>query len=156
MLVGDAEIGQLLDALNKHERSGDRGKRHLFNDVIGSACSDNDHCSGAIDQSRSGSLSLGKKESFSLTLKDGTILGRGLLGDTPLKDPPGAVNGRTWRVWEVRWVGDRLICLRCHHEWTPSQSCPQQCPECVGLLAVPDGNEAHSASRRERHGEPPR
>jgi|GEM_PF-3309508 len=150
MCIGDAEIGDLLDAMNRYESGKGRGRRYALDDAIREISARSGDCKEMIDHSRSSALSLERNEVFSLTLKDGTIIGRGLLGDSPLRDPPGATCSKVWRVWGVRWTGNKLVCLRCRQEWVPARSRPEQCPRCVGLLTISDDNKAHSAPRRER------
>ena len=159
ILIRGSEIKELLDALNRYERCNARGSRYILKDAVEGVSSEDGSHMEMVDLARSSTLELEKDQVFSLTLKDGTIVGRGLTGDNPLKDHPSAVNSRTWRVWEVHWVKDKLACLRCGHEWTPSHDWPEQCPKCIGIMAVREGVEASSASEQDspkellRHGD---
>jgi hypothetical protein len=106
-------------------------------DVILSHQSEEFDCFEMIDFSRSGTLSTSQPKQFVFTLKDGSIVGRGLYGKGPGEDDLEDSEHDIWRVWRVVWVEGHLRCLRCGREWRPNGGISEQCPDCLGVLSAP-------------------
>jgi len=133
-----SKVGEkLAEILNAYEHDRTRHKDGFMKDVILSHQSEEFDCFEMIDFSRSGTLSTNQPKQFVLTLKDGSIVGRGLFGKGPGEDELEDSEHDIWRVWKVVWVEEHLRCLRCGREWRPKWGISEQCPECLGILSAP-------------------
>jgi hypothetical protein len=128
---------RLAEILNVYEHDRTRQKDGFMKDVILSHQSEEFDCFEMIDFSRSGTLSTNQPKQFVFTLKDGSIVGRGLYGKGPGEDDLEDSEHDIWRVWRVMWVGEHLRCLRCGREWRPKGGISEQCPDCLGVLSAP-------------------
>jgi len=128
---------KLAEILNAYEHDRTRQKDGFMKDVILSHQSEEFDCLEMIDFSRSGTLSTNRPKQFVLTLKDGSIVGRGLYGKGPGEDDLEDSEQDIWRIWHVVWTGAHLRCLRCSCEWRPLEKVPEQCPDCLGVLSRP-------------------
>ena len=133
-----SQVGEkLAEILNAYEHDRTRQKDGFMKDVILSHPSEEFDCFEMIDFSRSGILSTNQPKQFVLTLKDGSIVGRGLYGKGPGEDDLEDSEQDIWRIWHVVWAETHLRCLRCGCEWKPLEKVPEQCPDCLGLLSRP-------------------
>jgi len=132
-----SQVGEkLAEILNAYEHDRTRQKDGFMKDVILSHQSEEFDCFEMIDFSRSGTLSTNQPKQFVLTLKDGSIIGRGLFGKGPGEDDLEDSEHDIWRVWRVVWVGEHLRCLQCGCEWRPKWGISEQCPDCLGTLSA--------------------
>jgi hypothetical protein len=128
---------KLAEILNAYEHDRTRQKDGFMKDVILSHQSEEFDCFEMIDFSRSGTLSTNRPRQFVFTLKDGSIVGRGLYGKGPGEDDLEDSEQDIWHVWRVVWAEGHLRCLRCGYEWKPFEGVPEQCPACLGILSRP-------------------
>ena len=130
-------VEKLAEILNAYEHDRTRQKDGFMKDVILSHQSEEFDCFEIIDFSRSGTLSTNRPRQFVFTLKDGSIVGRGLYGKGPGEDDLEDSEQDIWRIWHVVWAETHLRCLRCGCEWKPLEGVPEQCPACLGILSRP-------------------
>jgi len=133
-----SQLGEkLAEILNAYEHDRTRQKDGFMKDVVLSHQSEEFDCFEIIDFSRSGTLSTNRPKQFVFTLKDGSVVGRGLYGKGPGEDDLEDSEQDIWRIWHVVWAGAHLRCLRCGCEWKPLEKMPEQCPNCLGVLFRP-------------------
>jgi len=131
------EAEKLVEILNAYEHAPTRRKDGLMKDVILAHPPEEFDCFDLIDFSRSGTLTANLPRQFVLTLKNGSIIGRGLYGKGPGEDGLEDSERDIWRVWSIMWSDGHLRCLRCGCEWRPQGGIPEQCLACLGVLSVP-------------------